>query len=73
MAGLAERGGEGWVFPQEDGKRPMWDSGVRKALKLAAEEEGCDFAGLGLHTLRRANITWSSTIALMRSSANFLC
>jgi VCBS repeat protein len=39
-------GGEGWVFPQQqDGKRPMWDSGIRKALKLAAAEEGCDFAG----------------------------
>ena len=36
----------------------MWDSGVRKALKQAAAVEGCDFAGLGLHTLRRANITW---------------
>jgi hypothetical protein len=40
----------------------MWDSGVRKALKLAAEEEGCDFAGLGLHTLRRANITWRQEV-----------
>lgn len=39
------------------------DSGVRKALKLAAAEEGCDFAGLGwarVHTLRRANITCTS-------------
>jgi hypothetical protein len=51
------------VFPQQqDEKRPMWDSGVRKALKLAAEEEGCDFAGLGLHTLRRANITWRQEV-----------
>jgi integrase len=62
IAGLAERGGEGWVFPQADGKRPMWDSGVRKALKQAAAEEGCDFAGLGPHTLRRANITWRQEV-----------
>jgi hypothetical protein len=40
----------------------MWDSGVRKALKLAAAEERCDFAGLGLHTLRRANITWRQEV-----------
>jgi integrase len=59
IAGLDEHSREGWVFPQQqDGKRPMWDSGVRKALKQAAAVEGCDFAGLGLHTLRRANITW---------------
>jgi integrase len=63
MAGLEEGSGEGWVFPQQrDGTRPMWDSGVRKALKLAAAEEGCDFAGLGLHTLRRANITWRQEV-----------
>ena len=63
IGGLADGSGEGWVFPQQqDGKRPMWDSGVRKALKLAAEEEGCDFAGLGLHTLRRANITWRQEV-----------
>ena len=40
----------------------MWDSGVRKALKSAAAVEGCDFAGLGLHTLRRANITWRQEV-----------
>jgi integrase len=63
IAELGEGGGEGWVFPQQqDGTRPMWDSGVRKALKLAAQEEGCDFAGLGLHTLRRANITWRQEV-----------
>jgi integrase len=63
IGGLAERSGEGWVFPQQqDGKRPMWDSGVRKALKQAAAEQGCDFAGLGLHTLRRANITWRQEV-----------
>jgi hypothetical protein len=63
IAGLQDCSGESWVFPQQqDRKRPMWDSGVRKALKLAAEEEGCDFAGLGLHTLRRANITWRQEV-----------
>jgi integrase len=47
IAGLEDRSKEGWVFPQQqDGERPMWDSGVRKALKLAAAVEGCDFAGL---------------------------
>ena len=38
----------------------MWDSRVRNALKLE-EEERCDF-GLGLHTLRRANITWRQEV-----------
>jgi len=52
-----EAGGRQWrglLFPQQqDGTRPMWDSGVGEALKLAAaEQEGCDFAGLGLHTLQ---------------------
>ena len=40
----------------------MWDSGVRKALKQAAAAEGCDFPGLGPHTLRRANITWRQEV-----------
>jgi len=35
----------------------MWDSGVRKALKIAAVDAGCDFPGFGLHSFRRANIT----------------
>ena len=35
----------------------MWDSGVRKALKIAAVDAGCDFLGFGLHSFRRANIT----------------
>jgi len=51
------------VFPQDEDKgQPMWDSGVRKALKLAAAAEGCDFLGLGPHSLRRANITWSQGV-----------
>ncbi len=40
----------------------MWDSGVRKALKLAAAAEGCDFPGFGPHSLRRANITWRQEV-----------
>jgi integrase len=35
----------------------MWDSGVRKALKIAAVDAECDFSGFGLHSFRRANIT----------------
>jgi hypothetical protein len=35
----------------------MWDSGVLKALKLAAVGADCDFPGFGLHSFRRANIT----------------
>jgi integrase len=35
----------------------MWDSGVRKELKKAAQDAGCDFPGFGLHSFRRANIT----------------
>jgi len=47
-----------WIFFQEDDRtKPMWDSGVRKALKTAAIDAGCDFPGFGLHSFRRANIT----------------
>jgi len=47
-----------WMFFQEDDRtKPMWDSGVRKALKIAAVDAGCDFPGFGLHSFRRANIT----------------
>jgi integrase len=47
-----------WIFFQEDDRsKPMWDSGVRKALKIAAVDVGCDFPGFGLHSFRRANIT----------------
>jgi integrase len=49
---------EAWLFSQADNpKEPMWDSGVRTALKKAAVEENCDFPGFGPHSLRRANIT----------------
>jgi integrase len=58
MGNLERRDPKAWVFPQDDDKtQPMWDSGVRKALKTAAASEGCDFPGLGPHSLRRANIT----------------
>src|ERR1017187_3723606 len=47
-----------WIFFQEeDRSKPMWDSGVRKALTIAAVDAGCDFPGFGLHSFRRANIT----------------
>src|SRR5712671_1650537 len=47
-----------WIFFQEDDRsKPMWDSGVRKALKIAAVDAECDFPGFGLHSFRRANIT----------------
>ena len=50
---------EGFIFTRKDGSgRPLWDSGVRKAIKKAAAAEGCDFPGLGIHSFRRANITW---------------
>ena len=68
---IARRGAvkpDDWIFPQEDdNSKPMWDSGVRKALKLAAravkpegadkDDPGLDFLGFGLHSFRRANIT----------------
>jgi hypothetical protein len=42
----------------------VWDSGVRKALKLAAAAEGCDFPGFGPHSLRRA--TEEHTVVQLR-------
>jgi integrase len=54
---------ESWVFHQKRATgRPLWDSGVRDALHLAAEEEHCDFPGLGPHSFRRANITWRQQV-----------
>jgi len=54
---------ENWVFTRTDGSGlPLWDSGVRQALKLAAADEGCDFSGLGPHSFRRANITWRQEV-----------
>src|ERR1039458_2688217 len=52
-----------WVFARTDGSGlPLWDSGVRQALKKAAAAEGCDFPGLGPHSFRRANITWRQEV-----------
>jgi integrase len=54
---------EKWVFVRTDGSGlPLWDSGVRQALKRAAADEGCDFPGLGPHSFRRANITWRQEV-----------
>jgi len=63
IAGLKRNGPEAWIFPQaENPAKPMWDTGVLKALKLAAAAEGCDFPGFGPHSLRRANITWRQEV-----------
>jgi integrase len=40
----------------------MWDSAVRAALHQAAQDAGCDFEGLGPHTMRRANISWRQAV-----------
>jgi integrase len=64
-AKAAEEGAipEAFVFQQKRAPgRPLWDSGVRDALHQAAEAEGCDFAGLGPHSFRRANITWRQQV-----------
>jgi len=54
---------EKWVFIRTNGSGlPLWDSGVRQALKRAAVAEGCDFPGLGPHSFRRANITWRQEV-----------
>jgi integrase len=52
-----------WVFPQEPATAgPMWDTTVRSQLKKAAQTAGCDFPGFGLHSFRRANITWRQEV-----------
>jgi integrase len=54
---------EAWVFHQKRSQeKPLWDSAVRDALHQAAEDEGCDFPGLGPHSFRRANITWRQQV-----------
>ena len=63
IASLKHTDPEAWVFPQDlDLRQPMWDSGIRQALKVAAAAEDCDFPGLGTHFLRRANITWRQEV-----------
>ena len=58
IAGLRHRSPDAWVFPQKRHSRPpMWDSGVRQALKDAAravkpegaaeDDPGLDFPGFG--------------------------
>lgn len=61
---IADKAGpDKWVFARTDGSGlPLWDSGVRQALKRAAVAEGCDFPGLGPHSFRRANITWRQEV-----------
>jgi integrase len=52
-----------FVFQQRRAPgKPLWDTGVRDALHQAAQAEGCDFPGLGLHSFRRANITWRQEV-----------
>ena len=54
---------DAWVFHQKRAPaKPLWDSGVRDALHQAAQDEGCDFPGLGPHSFRRANITWRQEV-----------
>ena len=63
IAKLDRRGPNDWIFPQaSDPAKPLWDSGVRKAIHAAAEDAGCDFPGLGPHSFRRANITWRQEV-----------
>jgi integrase len=63
IRGLPKHDPEAWLFPQPgDPSKPMWDSSVRKELHRAAAAEGCDFAGLGPHSFRRANITWRQEV-----------
>lgn len=48
---------DAFIFERRDGTLPD-DNAVRYSLKKAAAELGVDFMGFGMHTLRRANITW---------------
>lgn len=60
-----------WLFPQDgDPQKPMWDSGARKALKIAARAAGCDFPDFGLHSFRRANITWRQEVGASQIEAS---
>ncbi len=62
-AALTKAPPDDFVFTRTDGTGlPLWDSGVRQGLKRAAALEGCDFPGLGPHSLRRANLTWSQEV-----------
>ena len=49
-------GPDEFVFQQKRAPgKLLWDSGVRAALHQAAQDEGCNFPGLGPHSFRRAN------------------
>ncbi len=51
------------MFPQKlDPSLPKWDSGACDALHQAAEAKSRDLPGLGLHSFRRANITWQQEV-----------
>ena len=56
-------GPDEFVFQQKRAPgKLLWDSGVRAALHQAAQDEGCNFPGLGPHSFRRANITWRQQV-----------
>jgi integrase len=57
IAGLKTTNPEAWVSKARRPQHPLWDSGVRQALKQAAKDENYDFPGFGPHSLRRASIT----------------
>ena len=62
---------DGIVFVRTDGSGlPLWDSGMRQCLKRAADKEGCDFERLGLHSFRRANITWRQEVGWLSVEAS---
>jgi integrase len=62
-ANVDAAGPNDFVFQQKRAPgKPLWDSGVRDALHQAAQAAGCDFPGLGLHSFRRANITWRQAV-----------
>jgi integrase len=52
-----------YVFtsPRVDGQ-PLWDSTILQQIHRAAEKVGCDFVGLGPHSFRRANVTWTQEV-----------
>ena len=53
-----------FVFLRTDGSNlPLWDSDVRKALKLASVAESCDFPGFGPHSLRTAYIAYRQQVS----------
>lgn len=56
---LKKQGPTAPLFPRETNQeKPIYAERVRAFLKLAAAAEGADFPGFGLHSLRRACITW---------------